>query len=126
MHQETQVSSESLISTFAAPCRNTTAPMESAPSVQMHHAPTALDPGADSDEDDEAEAAHADHRPRRGHRPHLAEYFDDDETDADRMISGRMGLDAEDIGEMLQCGCVDECECRPTNPFVSSFKANGR
>jgi hypothetical protein len=56
----------------------------------------------------------------------MAEYFDDDETVADRMISGRMGLDSEDIGEMLSCGCVDECECRPPNPFVASLRANGR
>ena len=99
--------------------------IECAPNVQMHHAPNALDPGADSEEDEE-EAINADRRRARGRRPHMAEYFDDDETVADRMISGRMGLDSEDIGETLSCGCVDECECRPPNPFVASLRANGR
>ena len=94
--------------------------IEIAPSVQMHQVRTVIDPAAESDEDEEDSWA-ADARPRRNHRAHIAEYFEEDDTETDRMISGRMGLDSEDIGDMLQCGCIDDCSCRPTNPFVASL-----
>lgn len=106
--------------------------IEIAPSVQMHHARTSLDPSAESDEE-EYDTFAADVRPRRNHRPHLAEYFDEDETDADKMIGGRMGLDAEDIGDAFGCACADDscagsCGAGSNASYPNAFVAslNGR
>ena len=104
--------------------------VEIAPSVQMSQTQAAFDPAAESDEELDYPWA-ADTRPKRNYRPHLAEYFDEDETEADRMIQGRMGLEGEDLGLCMTCGCDDECDhrrgaggsCAP-NPFVAAL--NGK
>ena len=74
--------------------------LEVAPSVQMQtgNPGTRRNPGplfADSDEDDDSTQAY-DYRPVRNRRQHLAEYFEEDDAEGDRLDSDIKGREFEE------------------------------
>ena len=98
--------------------------LEFAPSVQMRSAPDAFG-AADSDDDDDTDPDLRAMRNRRRTRPHLAEFFDDEDggaLDGDRMDADRLGLD--DFAEPPDaCAhCSGPCKCKAPNPFVASLR----
>jgi len=63
--------------------------VEHAPNVQMRRAPDAVN-AANSEDEDEDEVWAADARPIRRRRQHLAEFFDTDDAESDRLETERM------------------------------------
>jgi hypothetical protein len=98
--------------------------VEHAPNVQMHQCSDAVDPFADSDDDE----ATIDARPATGRRRHLAEYFDEDENEAERIDTGRLDDFVEPPDACCgACGASTSstsCGCG-SNPFVKQIMANG-